>query len=293
MANVAADSQLVIGVVHPGEMGAALGRCFRQRGHRVVWASESRGPRTRERASQAGLEDVVDLSSLVAASEIVISIVPPRAAADVASTVGCRAKVFVDANAISPSESLQLRAMVEEGGGSFVDGSVIGTPPSDGSPVRLFLSGPDSEVAADALGCGLVEAIALAGPAEASALKMCYASWTKGAQALVLAGLAAARAHGVESALLAEWRRSQPMLMGMAASAAEATARKGWRWAYEMQAIADAFRDAGLPAEFHEAAAWIFDHAPRDDSVQTGAPKLGDVLDQLLRQGNACEDETA
>ncbi len=281
MVDEGAKRRATIGIVHPGDMGAALGRYFAQRGHRVIWASESRSHQTCRRADQAGLEDVGDTDTLARESDLVVSIVPPHAAADVARAVGLQTRVFVDANAISPGQSAQLRALVEGGGGQFVDGSVVGAPPTDRSGVRLFLSGPGAPAAAAVLGGGPVEVITLAGPSAASALKMSYASWTKGAQALVLAGLAAARAHGVESELLAEWSRSQPGLVERAHGAATAAARKGWRWAYEMREIAEALQQVGLPGGFHGAAEWIFEHAPRDEYAELGGTTLDAVLDQF------------
>src|SRR5215469_8405465 len=47
----------VIGLLHPGEMGAAVGRCLAGRGHEVLWAGEGRGPDTAARAKAAGLAD--------------------------------------------------------------------------------------------------------------------------------------------------------------------------------------------------------------------------------------------
>ena len=47
-----------IGVLHPGEMGAAVGAAARLNGGRVLWASAGRGEATRARAASAGLEDV-------------------------------------------------------------------------------------------------------------------------------------------------------------------------------------------------------------------------------------------
>lgn len=281
MADAPLRGRATIGIVHPGEMGAALGRCFVARGHRVIWASESRGERTRDRALRAGLEDVGDLTTLAADSDLVISVVPPQAAAEVARAVGPRCQVFVDANAISPQQAAHLRTVVEHDGGHFVDGSVVGAPPTDDRPVRLFLSGPGADAAAEVLGGGAVQTVTLEGASAASALKMSYAAWTKGAQALLLAGLAAARAHGVEAELLEEWARSQPDLEQKAQGAAAAAARKGWRWSYEMQEISRTFREVGLPAGLHEAAAWVFEHAPRDEDVKPGIAALEAVLDRL------------
>lgn len=277
-----ADRELTIGVVHPGQMGAALGRCLVHRGHRVIWASESRGARTRERAVEAGLDDVGSLSELAGASDVVISVVPPHAAGRIAAEVGARARVFVDANAVSPAESSGLRSMVEGAGGVYVDGSIVGPPPTSSTPTRLFLSGPAAEPLVDVLGGGPVTAIALQGPSAASALKMCYASWTKGTQALLLATLAAARHHGVESDLVEEWGRSHPALETMAGTSATSAAGKGWRWIYEMQAIARTFRDAGLPGEFHDAAAAVFGQLARADVLDPGESPLDAVLRVLV-----------
>lgn len=45
----------VIGLLHPGEMGAAVAACLTARGHGVRWVSDGRGPATAARAAQAGL----------------------------------------------------------------------------------------------------------------------------------------------------------------------------------------------------------------------------------------------
>jgi hypothetical protein len=61
-------------------------------------------------------------------------------------------------------------------------------------------------------------------PTAASALKMAYAGWTKGSAALLLTMRAAARAHGVEDALVREWEHSIPSLPDRSAQAARALA---------------------------------------------------------------------
>ena len=44
----------VVGLLHPGEMGAAIGAVLRQRGIEVLWASEGRSEATKARAGAAG-----------------------------------------------------------------------------------------------------------------------------------------------------------------------------------------------------------------------------------------------
>ena len=43
---------MIVGLLHPGEMGSALGRALVDAGHEVVWASAGRSEATRERAAR-------------------------------------------------------------------------------------------------------------------------------------------------------------------------------------------------------------------------------------------------
>ena len=120
------------------------------------------------------------------------------------------------------------------------------------------------------------------GPGAASALKMTYAAWTKGSDALILAIRALAAREGVEAALLAEWSQSQPNLPGKSERAASVAAPKGWRYVGEMEEIAASFEAAGLPAGFHQAAADLYSRlAPFKDRSDPG-PEVKEVLDALL-----------
>ena len=116
-------------------------------------------------------------------------------------------------------------------------------------------------IGAGAIGAGAIGAGAIGGAGRigaASAVKMAYASWTKGSAALLLAARALARAEGVEETLLAEWGISQPGLEERSARAAGSAAAKGWRWIAEMEEIAATMAAAGLPEGFHQAAAEIY-----------------------------------
>ena len=76
-----------IAMLHPGEMGAAIGAGLVKRGHRVVWASAGRGAATRKRAADCGLEDVEMLAHAAQAADIVFSVCPPHAALELAREV--------------------------------------------------------------------------------------------------------------------------------------------------------------------------------------------------------------
>jgi 3-hydroxyisobutyrate dehydrogenase-like beta-hydroxyacid dehydrogenase len=194
--------------------------------------------------------------------------------------------VFVDANAVAPATARAIGALVETGGARFVDGGIIGGVARGDSarPPRLYLSGPQEEVArVAALFAGSpLEALPLGGgPGAASALKACYAAWTKGSAALLLAIRAAAVHDGVDEALLAEWAVSQPDALGRAEQALRGAPRKAWRWVAEMEEIAATLQAAGLPGGFHQAAAEVYRRLERHKDA-TSPPPAGAVLADLL-----------
>jgi len=255
---------MVIGLLHPGEMGAAVGAAARLNGARVLWASAGRGEATGARAAAAGLEDVVALGRLVAESSLILSICPPAAAADVGRAVaslGFRG-VYVDANAVSAGTAGQVRDVVEAGGAAYVDGGIIGGPPT-APGTRLYVSGDRAQDVVPLFAGTVLDARLVEGDCAASALKMAYAAWTKISAALVLAIEATAREHGVAEALHAEWELSGLDLAGRLAVGERAARSKGWRWVDEMRQIAATFDAAGQPVGFGAAAAEVFDRYPR------------------------------
>ena len=114
----------------------------------------------------------------------------------------------------------------------------------------------------------------------ASAIKMAYAAWTKGSQALLLAIRALAAREGVDAALLAEWARSQPDATGRSERAVAANIKKAWRFVGEMDEIAATFAAAGLPDGFHEAAGEIYRRLAGWKDTAT-PPSMGEVAKTL------------
>jgi len=250
-------SDVTIGLMHPGEMGAAVGKCLAGAGHRVLWVPEGRGAATKERADAAGLTGVA-LAEIVTRSDVIVSVCPPHAALDVARQVAGFRGLYLDANAISPGTAREVAAIAEAGGASYADGGIVGPPPVAPGATRLYLSGPRAAEIQALFDGTDVDARVVPPPGMASAVKMAYASWTKGSAALLLAARALARAEGVESVLLQEWGISQPGLEKRWDGADGAAKAKGWRWVGEMEEIAAAMAAAGLPEGFHQAAAEIY-----------------------------------
>jgi len=277
-------SETTVGLLHPGEMGAAVGQCLTAAGHRVLWVPEGRSAASAARAAAAGLTVASGgLAGLTREADVIVSVCPPHAALGVAREVAAlgvaregagSGRVYVDANAVSPDTAREIAAIVAAGGGSYVDGGIIGSPPVAPGFIRLYLSGARAGEVQRLFAGGAVDARVIGGGGlfAASAVKMAYASWTKGSAALLLAARALARAEGVEDLLLAEWGASQPGLTERSARAAGSAAAKGWRWVAEMEEIAAAMAAAGLPDGFHLAAAEIYrraQEAPAPDAILT------------------------
>jgi 3-hydroxyisobutyrate dehydrogenase-like beta-hydroxyacid dehydrogenase len=263
-------SDPVIGLLHPGEMGAAVGRCLTGAGYTVLWASEGRGPETAARARAARLADAGTAAEMAERTDMILSICPPHAALDMAWAVQGFGGLYVDANAISPATAREVALMVEEGGATYVDGGIIGLPPAMAGSTRLYLSGGEADTVRRLFdGTPLDARVIRGGTWSASAVKMAYASWTKGTSALLLTARALARAEGVEDTLLDEWALSQPPLADRFRGAARAAVTKGWRWVAEMEEIAATMASAGLPDGFHQAAAEIFRRSPREAPAGT------------------------
>jgi 3-hydroxyisobutyrate dehydrogenase-like beta-hydroxyacid dehydrogenase len=240
---------VIVGLLHPGEMGSAIGAALVAGGHEVIWASDGRSAATRDRAST--FRDAGSVETLAAEAELILSICPPHAALDVARSVAGFAGIYADANAISPDRAGQVGALHDR----FVDGGIVGGPPGAAGDTRLYLSGAEAPGVAALFAGGIVDARVVP---DASALKMTYAAWSKGTAAMLLALFDVARHYGVDEALVAEWRESQPELEGRLAAARRSAERKGWRWIGEMEEIADTFAAAAQPDGFHRAAAEVF-----------------------------------
>jgi 3-hydroxyisobutyrate dehydrogenase-like beta-hydroxyacid dehydrogenase len=240
----------MIGLVHPGAMGAAVGQVLADHGHAVGWASSGRGEATRARA--AGFTDLGTLDRLASACDVIISICPPHAAIEVATALAGFDGRYVDANAVSPATAARIASII---GDRFVDGGIVGPPPRTAGTTRLYLSGPGApEVAALFAGSALDARIV----PDASALKMTYAAWTKGTTALLVAIRATARELGVEDELLTEWALSLPGLPTKSQQAARTGTERGWRWAYELEEVGRTFAAAGQPEGFGAAAAAVY-----------------------------------
>jgi 3-hydroxyisobutyrate dehydrogenase-like beta-hydroxyacid dehydrogenase len=268
------------GILHPGAMGTAVAVSARNSGCQVYWASEGRRPQSQERAERAGFSDAETVAGICGACDVIASVCPPEFAEAVADQVAGNGfkGIFIDANAVAPQRKVRMADRMNAQGIRFVDAGIIGFPPKARGEAWLCLSGPDAAEAAGLFACGPMETDVI-GPdvGQASALKMCFAAWTKGSTALLCALMAAAEHYGVLDDLKRQWERRGPSFADVEREVLRA-APKAWRFAPEMLEIAATLESAEMPGEFHRAASRVYEQLRefKDNSTPT--------LDSVLRR---------
>lgn len=254
-----------IGVTSPGDMGQAVAMRLKACGFDVYTALEGRSARTAELAQKAGLADCGSVERLVATCDAIFSILNPGAAVDKAREVAGamraakKAIVYVDCNAIAPQTGREIERIIRDAGGVFIDAGIIGPPPRGKARTRLYVSGPEAALLSQIVDEQLVVRIVGERIGDASAVKMCYASLTKGTLALGVELLIAARTLGVEHALEAEFRDSQPDIYEWVVSRSVSMPPKAHRWVPEMLEIAKTFEGAGMTPRILQGAADMFE----------------------------------
>lgn len=273
-----------IGILHPGAMGISIAATAQNTGHNVYWASDGRSPQTRQRAEQHQLQDAGTIANLCALCSVIVSICPPDAAEAIASEVFSLgfSGLYLDANAISPQHSIRIGEMAAAAGATFVDGGIIGGPAWQPNSTWLYLSGAAAPRAAACFTAGPLETRIIGDEiGKASALKMCFAAYTKGTTALLCAILGAAEAWNVREELANQWSQGGSDFAEQAAERTRRVTAKAWRFAGEMDEIAATFRAVGVPGEFHQGAADIYRRLTAfKDASET--PSLEAVLAALL-----------
>jgi L-threonate 2-dehydrogenase len=232
-----------VAIPSAGEMGAGLVAVLVSNRVQVLTATAGRSDRTRCRAAEAGLQEVDEPE--LACVDIVLSIVPPGIACETAQRLSrhfarlASPPLYIDCNAIDPSNARMVADIVEEAGALFVDGAIIGPPPSAALGVpRLYLSGDAAGRAIRLADHGLTVRIIDGGIGAASALKMSYGGLTKGLTGITAALILAAERHGVGDVLGAELADSQAALLKRSALVLPDMLPKAYRWVAEMEAVA-------------------------------------------------------
>ena len=253
-----------IAILSPGDMGHGVGKVLVEHGYEVITCLAGRSRRTRDLAETAGFRDVPTLEDMVQQADLIMSILVPARAVDVAKEVAHAMRSvgaslpFADCNAVSPESAFEIASVISSAGGDYIDGGVIGGSPARGEVPRIYTSGPRAGLMDELDGKGI--AVRNLGPCvgRASGIKMCYASMTKGTNALRVAMLTVAESLGLYDELIEELAYSQGKQLSAMESAIPGLPANAGRWIGEMEEIAQTFDTAGVTPRFHQGAAEVF-----------------------------------
>ncbi len=277
-----------VAIMAPGQMGHAIGAHLVKAGLRVITNLEGRGEDTLARAARAGIIDAGSDAAMVREADILLSILPPGNAVEFARRAAEAIKetsadlLYVDCNAISPATAAQVADILGAVGINCVDASIRGGAPLGDRPQpRIYASGPGAEDFRALNDFGLdIHAIG-SRPGQASGLKICAASVSKGVVLLMVQAFAAARALGVEKELREELQ-AHPAFKG-AERRAPNLGPDATRWASEMDEIAGTFAAIGLSPRTYEGFAELcrlVESTPMGKQTKENMP-LGKDLDEI------------
>ena len=259
-----------IAILMPGDMGHGCAIAFQQNGFRVVTCLNGRSQHTRNLAKKAGLKIMPDLNALVKKADLILSILPPEYAVEQAIHVAAAMKAtdtypdYVDCNAISPATAKKVAATFDGSATNFVDGGIIGlNPVKEAGLTRLYVSGSETTLVRQLNGQGMI--VRDLGPeiGRASAMKMVYASSTKGAFSLFTAVAVMAELTGLRDELFRELSESQPNTLTTIKKMVPRIPLDANRWIFEMAEIASTYEAFGVTSHFHKGAGDIMQLANR------------------------------
>jgi 3-hydroxyisobutyrate dehydrogenase-like beta-hydroxyacid dehydrogenase len=283
-----------VGIMSPGDMGHAVGHLLGSHGLRVITCLQGRSQRTRSLARRAQIEEVSTVQALVSQSDILLSILVPAQAVQLAQVVAKAVSethadlIYVDCNAIAPQTTCRIGEMITGAGGRFVDVGIIGNPPGRSGSTYFYASGPDTKAFEEMSRFGLSVIVIGEQIGQASAMKMCYAAMRKGVLALFTELLTAAEILGVSGELKKRIQSSpQSILYEQMEQELPRMPEKSRRWIAEMEEIAKTFGDVGLTPHVFAGAAEIYrfvgqtDLAKRTPEDSTPHPSLAEAVKTL------------
>jgi 3-hydroxyisobutyrate dehydrogenase-like beta-hydroxyacid dehydrogenase len=270
-----------VAVIAMGEMGAGVARRLTGHGVRVATSLAGRSGSSASRAKDAGVEAAADDRELIEGADMVLSIVPPARAGELARRLlpvireANARPIYVDCNAVAPSTVAAIARPFEEEDLPFVDAGIIGGPPVPGGYTpRIYASGARAADFARLNAHGLDIPVLSERIGDASALKMAYAGTTKGASAVMVSMMLGAVRAGVGEAFAAEMASSQSGKLEGALRQLPMVLKKAYRWDGEMEEIARFLMPETGSAQIFQGAAELYRALAKDVETGTQSERL-------------------
>ncbi len=276
-----------VALLYPGELGAAFGELLTSRGVRVVTTLRDRSAATLERCRTAKIEVIDSLTNLAKQASLVISLVPPTAAEEVAAAYCDASEIpatYVDMNSIGPELAVAIAARVTACGHEFVDGAINGLAKNLTKGGTLFLSGKRSAVVADLLGDAMRVRLLGDEIGRASSMKMLLSGLSKGLCALFVENALIARRQGMLSEMIEAYTTIYPGVMVVVDRMLPTYARHAGRRAVEMRELEETARGAGVEPCVIEAVRELHEMLAGASFKDGALPDLTALIETLDRE---------
>ncbi|MEI2266055.1 NAD(P)-dependent oxidoreductase [Erwinia sp. CGal63] len=246
-----------------GEAGAILAAGLAQRAEVTIWDRKLTQPETRREtereAAACGVRVARSMSEALQDARLIFSAVTAAESLNVAMAAATDLRdgqTFLDLNSVSPATKLAAAELIEAAGAAYIDVAVMAPVPPKGLRTPLLIGGPTAEsVDVELQSLGLNSRYRSREVGEASAIKMCRSVMIKGLEALTTECLGAARAYGVEQAVLESLHASFPSL-GWDGELPDylisRVAEHGQRRAEEMREVVQTLKDANIAPTMSE-----------------------------------------
>jgi len=288
----------VVGLLYAGEMGCALAALLLARGHRVVTTVAGRSAATAARCREHGIEVLASLADVTRAGDIVLSLVPPAAAVQVAEDYLATAHLapprtlFVDANSIGPDTAKTIAADVTAHGIGFVDAAINGLAVNAARSGTLFISGPRAAEVASLFDGAMRTQVLGDQIGQASAMKMLLAGVSKGVCALLAELLLLADAQGMADAFAQALNRIYPGIGELVERMLPTYAHHASRRATEMRELEQTIEHAGLEPCVIAAVRRLHDLLAAETYPAHTAIDVGRFIQHLSNEGFLAALET-
>ena len=274
---------MIIGLIGLGEMGSEIGRYLVMNDLEVISVYEGRSEISKKRASKYKIRDAGSIEQFCKISDLVISIIPPDKAVETAnlytSYKNKDGQIYCDLNAISTITAKKIKLSLDEKKIDYVDGAIMGGPPTKNYSPRIYLSGKLSEKLNFLNGKGIELMVLKGSDFKASATKMVYASITKGSKALVAGALIAAKKNNVYDELIEELKYSEEYFSLVAKNQIPNIKHKAYRWVGEMNEISLTYKESGLTGGFHSEAENVYELIK---NLPEGKLEIDEIINQIV-----------
>ena len=274
---------MIIGLIGLGEMGSEIGRHLVMNDLEVISVYEGRSEISKKRASKYKIRDAGSIEQFCKISDLVISIIPPDKAVETAnlytSYKNKDGQIYCDLNAISTITAKKIKLLLDEKKIDYVDGAIMGGPPTENYSPRIYLSGKLSEKFNFLNGKGIELMVLKGSDFKASATKMVYASITKGSKALVAGALIAAKKNNVYDELMEELKYSEEYFSLVAKNQIPSIKHKAYRWVGEMNEISLTYKESGLTGGFHSEAENVYELIK---NLPEGKLEIDEIINQIV-----------